>query len=205
MHIIMRTLGISAIAIGLAGCAATHRLIHRHDNDYLKHASSEPALKVPANVSKKKIQSAYPVPKASTTETAPPSLVPPGSQINQIRQKMETKKTSSKAEMGRLVTLKSGNPALVLAMTEKAAWPAVGSALQKSGYQVLDQDNAMAAYFVLDPQESSGKLTSKTPILRVNLKAKGDNTIVTMATHTDKKLAKNVSKRVLSAVLTKIS
>src|SRR4029077_9133281 len=49
------------------------------------------------------------------------------------------------------------------------AWDKVGQALRASGYRVLQQDNSLGRYYVLDLAGTSGKLQRNTPIYQVHL------------------------------------
>jgi uncharacterized lipoprotein len=186
MHTMMRVLGVSVITLAMTGCAATSRLVHRHDNDYLKASKSDAALKLPASASSQNIKSAYPIPKGAAPEAVAPSLVPPGSQIHQIRKNLNAKKTTTAA--------------LPLSMSTKVAWVKVGASLKRGGYQVLDQDRAMGAYFVLDPQETGGKVTKTTPILRVNVTGNTEASNVTVASHGNTAINAAISQRVLTSI-----
>lgn len=76
---IIHIASLALVASVLVGCSATSRLVHRHDNDYLKQSTSLPTLQLPNNVSKKHLQGFYPIPAQAVPETAPPSIIPPGS------------------------------------------------------------------------------------------------------------------------------
>ncbi len=191
MSSIKNILALSVMSLSLMGCTQTHNLIHRHDNDYLKQDSGHAALKIPAGTPTKNIHAYFPISEKATTEKTPPSLVPPGSKINQYKADTHLKSSA------RRVRTNDGVEALQLKMTSAKAWSVLGASLTKSGYPVLDKDKAMGAYFVSDPQQTAGKTTKQTPIYLVTLKADSNTTLISVAKHNNTPLAATISDRIL--------
>ncbi len=191
---IIKTAGIACAVMALAGCSWTNKQLHRHDNDYVSGAATVQHMDdSSAGRRAHSMGEYYPVPSHSDLHGKPPSIVPPGSNLHTSN----TKATQGKPQ---IVKLKGGSEALVMAANTQQAWSKVGKALKASGYQVLDQDSEMGAYFILDAKETQNKITKQTPILRVNLKTEDKQTSVTMASHDNGALANKVTDRVLHEI-----
>ena len=195
MHRINKLIALSAISMAMAGCSATSRLVHRHDSDYLKYDKTDQPLKVPAGTSRKKINNFFPVPGSAPKETTAPSLVPPGTDFSKYTSSANSIKPG-------LVVLKNGKDALLLDMPKAKAWKALATALPKSGYPVLDHDKAMGAYFILDPAQTGGKTTKKTPIYLLRVYSSHAKTIVTVMTHDNTPLNTSLTQHILKNVQT---
>lgn len=90
---------------------------------------------------------------------------------------------------------------LQLHMSEQKAWESVGRALLAAHVQVLDQDDTMGSYFILDPTATNNRITATTPIYRINLLAQGsDMTQVVVLDQKDQKADSMVTARVLSTL-----
>ncbi|MDF1796249.1 MAG: outer membrane protein assembly factor BamC [Coxiellaceae bacterium] len=192
MRIII-TAGIACAVVSLAGCSYTSRQLHRHDNDYARGAGTVAHMNAPAGARAHSMGEYYPVPSHADLHGKPPSIKPPGSGL-------QTSSVSVPKGKTRLVKSKSGDETLVMAANNRVAWSKVGKALKASGYQVLDEDSEMGAYFILDAKETHNKITKQTPILRVNLKANDQQTAISMASHDNAKLDSKISDRVLHEI-----
>ena len=193
---IIKLTGIACVAATMAGCSWSKQQLHRHDNDYVRGSGQVARMDAPG-ARAKSMGEYYPVPPNGNVDTPPPSMVPPGSNFKSAQTSADLKSAAKPAESAQLVNLKSGGEALVLASKQAAAWKKVGGALKTSGYQVLDQDSEMGAYFILDASETGNKITNETPILRVNLKPNQNTTQVTLASHDNGRVDTKISDRIL--------
>lgn len=193
---VIRFIGVTCAVATLAGCSWSKQQLHRHDNDYLQGSGQVAHMDKPGHRAMQ-MGEYYPVPAGGKVDAKRPSTVPPGSNI----QTSQAKSTSiSKNKTTELVKQKSGDETLMVASNNTKAWATVGKALKASGYQVLDQDSDMGAYFILDAKATEDKITNKTPILRVNLKATQDKTAVTLASHDNGHIDVAIQDRILQSL-----
>lgn len=194
MSVISRASGLVVLSMMLGGCTWVSQKIHQHDNDYVKQSQSVATTKIPAGVKTEKMTPYYPVPAESkVVPQSEPSIVPPGSHLS------DYKKTS--LQQARLVTLAGGQEAVLLAEPKAKAWVKMAQALKTAGYTVLDQDQGMGAYFVLDKAQTDNKVSKKTPIVRINLAQKPQATEVTVTAQDNKPLALEVDHRIMRALV----
>ncbi len=59
-------------------------------------------------------------------------------------------------------------------------WGQVGGALKAAGFEIMQQDNSLNAYFVADKKASGGKYAGDTPVLQVKLLPVGQTTMITI-------------------------
>ena len=194
MRRVIKVLAITATSLGLFSCAAFHREAAVGSDAYLKKSQTIPATQIPKTVaSNVPMQTYYPIPPVSMAPVMqPPSTVPPGSQQPMPLQTATVQQNS--------VIAAFSSTALVLNMNYSQAWPAVGKALRGSGYKVMQQDNSLGAYFVLDLAGTGGKLKSDTPIYQVHLKSLGNTTSVTVMNAQNQPADPGVSGRILGAL-----
>lgn len=180
----------------LAGCSVLQeKVIGDHTKDYQKQSQTIPDVK-PEVASDKKVVTEgeysdfYPV---STTENVnhdidQASLAPPESKIAH----------SSDASVA--VATPPVNTTLNLLVSSKKAWEMVGSAIQKAGYEVLDQDKVLQVYYVLDTSKTAGKINSGSPIYQIQLMDQGAGSQVMLLDEQNKPLATNDGTKVLTSL-----
>ena len=192
-----------AVAATLVGCA-------NHKRDYLYQSNSVGPMVAAPGVQVKKGQNYYPVPNVSSGAVqSPPSLVPPGSDLQRFKKKTKVTTTTTPKPKQKLATNfkkdPKGAPVLALPEAEKSAWTDVGRALQATSYKVLDQDRSMASYYILDSDTTGQKITKKTPIYRVYLKANGAKTDVLLLDEENQPVPTSISQRILNALQKKLA
>jgi uncharacterized lipoprotein len=205
MRQVIKIVAISVTTLGLFSCAEVHREAAIGSNTYLTKSQSIPATQIPKTVASNNVpmQTFYPIPPVSMAPMAQtPSTVPPGLPVQaetaapvatvQAQQQPETQQASA--------VLASSSTALVLNMGYNQAWSAVGKALHSTGYKVMQQDNGLGAYFVLDEADSGGKLQTTTPIYQVHLKNLNSTTSVTVLDDKNQPANPAVSARILGAL-----
>lgn len=197
MRQVIKVLAITVTSIGLFSCAAVHREAAVGSNTYLKKSQTIPATQIPKSVaSNVPMQTYYPIPPVSMAPLAQaPSTVPPG-----LPMQPQPTPVASAAQPQNPVVAASSSTALVLNMSYNQAWSAVGKALRSSGYKVMQQDNSLGAYFVLDLAGTGGKLQTGTPIYQVHLKNLGDTTSVNVLDDKNQPADPAVSGRILGAL-----
>jgi len=187
----------AAMALSIVGCAS-------HSKDYMRESKTTTPIVVPSGVAVKPRQNYYPVPGAMPkTVSSQPSLIPPGSNLSRFNPRLREKSKSKKT----LATLSQTKNGQMLELTEspKMAWVHVSKALQKTNYQVLDQDPSMASFYVLDVTSTNNKITKDTPIYRLVLKASGKNTEIQLLNQKNQPAPSNISSRILGALQKKLA
>ncbi|QLH43629.1 MAG: outer membrane protein assembly factor BamC [Coxiellaceae bacterium] len=188
-HYLIKSAVPAILGLALIGCSTTGK----QANSYESQAKSVPPTKVPAGMNTKSMQNYYPIPSTASQATGTnPSIVPPGSQAVQQSPASQAPAQSKAATM-------SGN-SLVINNSYDQAWGKVGSALQSSGYKILQQDKGLGAYYVLDTAGSGGTLKVNTPIYQVHLKSAGNVTEVNVYNDQNQAAPGAVSGRILSAI-----
>lgn len=186
-------LAAAAIMIFFVGCA-------KQNASYIAHAQTiHPIVVPPVDTEVKASENYYPVPNNAPSITTSPSLIPSGSNLQRFDNQSQLQ--SSKTVLA-ILQQNSAAPAPVLIIDQKQGqvWGKVGRALQKTPYQILDQDNTINSYYVLDVKSTNNKITKKTPIYRVYLKSDGNRTDVVLLDKDNQPAEKSVSQRILSAI-----
>lgn len=190
----------------LTGCAQSKRVLRSHANDYQEQAGSVQKFTVP----KGDQVDYYPISRPKPDHVAINTL-PPGFHPQQIIHDHAAAEAARKAAKKQQHLAAAEEPVtqtktmatlttLPLNMTMQTAWSKVSSALQAGGYQVLDQDESMHAYYVLDSAQTDNKITTTTPIERVTLAAKDKQVVVSVLDQNNKPADDAVSTRILTAI-----
>nr|WP_304985301.1 outer membrane protein assembly factor BamC [Coxiella-like endosymbiont] len=95
-------------------------------------------------------------------------------------------------------------PGLIMSNNISQAWMKIGRALQKTSYQILDQDSMLSSFYILDIKSTNNKITKATPIYRIYLKPQGHQTQVVLLNKNNQPVAKDVAQRVLSDIQQKV-
>lgn len=198
---------------------------------YIQGGQTVQSISVPPGLSASDLQNTYPIPDTNTAQATAPNAIPPGSHPERFAtQNVVHSSKTSKVGNASLVpavakmTLSAppistvsamqspGSNALTpagqtnalqlqLHMSEQKAWESVGKALLAAHVQVLDQDDTMGSYFILDPTATNNRITATTPIYRINLLAQGsDMTQVVVLDQKDQKADSLVTARVLNTL-----
>ncbi len=189
---------ISACTITLVGCTS-------RQNSYLKKSNTISYVIAPTGESIKQERSEYPIPKFAMSKISnkPPSMVPPGSNLQRFNKKKNTASTTAaQAEQKNfaVITQLKGKYMLIVAAKEKLLWSRVGTVLHKTTYEILDQDRAMGSYFILDSHSTANKITRNTPIYRIHLTASGSKTQISLLSQSNGTVNSSVAKRILTAI-----
>jgi len=199
MRIIRYSILLGTVTL-LMGCA------HRSD-EYMKKAQVVPPLQMPSGVNLKSEQNYYPLPRKPVVNTPPPSLVPPGSNLERYKESaLEPKVITPTINKNNTFALVKWDdtpkgPTLVLAEKPDSAWTRVGKALRATDYQVLDQDATMSSYYILDTKVTKQQITEKTPIYRVYVKKDlNDTSTIVLFSENNNLVQADIAKRILKAL-----
>lgn len=182
----------------LSACAQLS--IGHHDQDYMKQAQFVKPLVIPPGVNVIKEENYYGVPNVPVQpQAAGVSLVPPGSNISQYQQQSHVKNTAFHTSTS-LTRLSNGTETLIVSLPANQTWVQIGRALRLSGYQILDQDNSIYSYYILDTLSTNKKITQKTPIYRIYIKTVGNNSQVNLMNQQNQPVNLQVAQRILTTI-----
>lgn len=188
-HKIQFFLGMAVLCV--SGCSS-----HRHND--VDHSQAAPHMVVPRDVAIHPAQPSYPIPNVPTpkpgqTTQPSPSLVPPGSDLDRFgRQSMREHSPSSPT------TVKVADNHLVLGEDFSIVWSKVGFILHNSPYRILDQDQGLGSYYILDAVSTGNKIVKTTPIYRVYLKKQTGKTEIFVLNQSDQVPREAANQRILS-------
>jgi uncharacterized lipoprotein len=190
MQLLKKSL-ISVVVLGLTACSSLsgkYGFFKDEAQSYKKAPPLEHTVVIPQNLSAKNVQDYYevsqPAPEAANIE---PPLTPPGSSLSQAPQPHVIAPTSQQdkirnAENAKIQghTLPAARGPKPVGINYSQAWVKVGHVLQAANYKVVEKDNLMGVYYVVDTSTTSGKVKKDMPIYQVNLKPSGNGTLVTV-------------------------
>ena len=157
----------------------------KNSQNYLTHAQTIQAIKASVNIPIKPGKNYYPifnVDGRTLPVTQSPSLVPPCKVMVTFQHNTQ------------------GIPIVTISEKSALAWIKVGSALQKTPYQILDQDSTFNSYYILDIKSTNNGIIKTTSIYRVCLKARGNQTQIVLLNKDNQPAPKEVAQRILTAI-----
>ena len=173
----------------------------KHSQDYIIHSQTIAPLVVPANTPKKG-QNHYSVPNLpSVTQSL--SQLPPSSNLEQFKDQSQWQLWSSSVNQKKIAAMQSSTDkqlSLIISNNIGQAWIKIKRALQKTPYQIVDQDNSLSSFYILDIKSTNNKITKATPIYRIYLRSRGNQTQVVLLNTNNEPAAKDVTQRILSAI-----
>lgn len=186
---------ILLVVAGFLSACATVRKMDTDDNDYLKQSKTVASTKLPSNLSMSE-SSYYPIPPLTMGPMQQSNIAPPGSQLMQRQPQQAVATPASRAS----AVIASSSNALVLNIPFAQAWKQVGKALAASGYKVMQQDQGIGTYFILDLASTDGQLKANTPIYQLHLKPSGGTTSVTLFDDQGHPANVSVASRIMNAL-----
>jgi uncharacterized lipoprotein len=78
-------------------------------------------------------------------------------------------------------TSAAANIPAAVSLNYSQAWVKVGHILQASNYKIVEKDNAVGTYYVIDTKATGGKVKKDMPIYQVHLNASGNSTVVSVS------------------------
>lgn len=191
----------------LAGCS--HLPFHSKSHSYLQESGSIPEVQSTPTAQIKLGPNFFPLPPIDNIQVArqTPSLVPPGSNLERFKKQPAAPSASSAPAAAPLAPqakalVQSQNGLTILSAKEPvaAAWKDLPKALAQTPYHILDQDESMESYYVLDTTQTKGQITQKTPIYRMSLVQAGSATSIELTGRDGSPLPADISQRILSTV-----
>lgn len=176
-----RMMIIPFLALGLSACTTVSDrfgFFKDESKSYRKVTEAEQPMVIPQNLSASGMQNYYEVPGEDAGQpNEEPSLLPPGSSLRENKpaileakiRNAENAKIQGHTTMGQ-----SSNRPLSSNLNFNQTWSKVGSILQSANYKIVEQDNALGTYFVIDTRNSGGKVKKDMPIYQVHVKAAGN-------------------------------
>ena len=200
-------------AVSVSGCSQ-FGLGHR-DSNYAKARTIAPVT-IPKGTDAPTMRAYYPVPNLpAQANTAPPSIIPPGSHILEHMKKYhghgpvaqaEAAKASAsglpqaKAKSTTQLQTQTSEDSIAIKANVKVAWRMVGKALAHTPYQVLDKDTTLGSYYVLDSQQTHDKVTANTPIYRIRVKQSGHFAVVSVYDRDNAHAGKVAATKILATL-----
>lgn len=195
---------ISVLVLGLSACTTVserYGFLKDENQNYKKAPALQGAVVMPQNMATNEMQDYYEVPEtAPSAVDAQPSLAPPGSSLAQ-RQSQPQVPDQNQSKPGQPVMLSQqdkirsaenakiqghtfyqpASTSTTVGMNFSQAWVKVGHVLQASNYKIVEKDNVLGTYYVVDMHGTGGKLKKDMPIYQVHLKAAGRSTQVSVS------------------------
>lgn len=195
-----KILGLVLLGLCLTACSR----VQRNEAMY-QQAKAIPPIVVPKGATRPIQQPYYPIPKtAQLGSNTKPSLIPPGSQIQQYKAQPKNQTTRVAKNASRMVYAQN-NWSLEMPLSKSQAWSKLAHALPEAQYKILDQDRALGVFYVLDTQQTDKKITQQTPIYRLIIQPKGKAVFLSLKDKQNVPLAPKTADRVLRAIQSKLS
>lgn len=195
---------LSAAVISLTACDDIHNPFSSRANDYIHEGRSvQPVSPEGDNESEHPYTNYYPAPKNENYKSYQSTknlTTPPGEQTKKYKRSSPPPSTARAGEVVWGQT-KGGKQALIYKEPAQDSWNKVGSALEASGYKVLDKDTSMGTYVIGDTKKSGGQVTQSTPMYKVTVTPDGSNTEITVEDKGSNQAANpRVSRNILGSV-----
>lgn len=188
----------------LAGCS--HIPFHSQSHSYLQESGSIPEVQSTPTAQIKLGPNFFPLPPIENMQVArqTPSLVPPGSNLERFKKQAAAPSASAASaptpQAKALVQSQNGLTILSAKEPVAAAWKDLPKALAQTPYHILDQDESMESYYVLDTTQTKGQITQATPIYRMSLVQAAASTSIELTGRDGSPVPANISQRILSTV-----
>jgi uncharacterized lipoprotein len=132
------------------------------------------------------VQDFYEVPESNAPEGPTPPMTPPGSHLDQARpqtNQMSQQDRIRNAESAKIQghTNPTANGPRPVGINFSQAWVKVGHILQAASYKIVEKDNSLGTYYVIDTSKTGGKVKKDMPIYQVHLKPSGNGTTVSVS------------------------
>lgn len=186
----MRLIRLSIIPLAMVGLSACttigdkYGFLKDETQSYRKVNPVETPVVIPQNLRSNQVQDYYEVPQpAAGANPDQPLLVPPGANIAPpkaptISQQDRIRSAESAKIQGH--TSAAANGPVPIPLNFSQAWTKVGSILKASNYKIMEKDNVLGTYYVIDTNKTGGKVKKDMPIYQIHLRASGSATVVTV-------------------------
>lgn len=179
-------ISVALISLGACSTVQEHGFLKDESQSYRKETLVEQTVIIPQNLSAKNVQDYYEVPRPDQeVQYSQPPITPPGSNLNQapanqafLSQQEKIRNAESAKIQGH--TSPTNNNAKPIGVNFSQAWVKVGHILQASNYKIMDKDNSIGTYFVIDTSKTNGAMKKDMPIYQVHLKPSGNGTLISV-------------------------
>jgi uncharacterized lipoprotein len=94
-----------------------------------------------------------------------------------------------------------GQLGLSINLPYQQVWTQTKKALPQAGYPIMEQDNTLGTYYILDKVSTGGVIKRDTPIYQLHLKKTNDNkTVITLSNAQNQAASTSVAERVLNTL-----
>jgi uncharacterized lipoprotein len=179
----IKTCAMACASLLLAGCAGT---FSGSDDAYLKDSRSLPPTHNTKSVKVKHERQYLPAEDELTKPGyTPPSMVPPGERVS----------TNSKAVL-------TGPNASILIVRAKlpVVWKQLAAVLPRTPYSIMDKDETLHSYFVVDKVKTGGSIKRSSPIYQLALSSKGKVTELHLLDSKNADVDPKIAGRVMQAI-----
>jgi len=166
----------------------------KRKNAYLE-AQDNPDLVVPAGLSRMDIADNYKIPEVSGQPGV--SILPPGSLV---ASETMSSQQQTKQRFDMFIVDRADQAVLLVDADIKQVWPVLGDGLARQKIKVLDANEDLHKYYILNSAYMAGKIQEED-IYHINLAAQDDNTLIKITDHQGQPLAETENKRLLKQVM----
>lgn len=179
----IKTCGLACLSLLMAGCAGT---FSGSDDAYLKDSRSLPPTQDTHAVKVKHEKQYLPAEdELAGPDYQTPSMIPPGEHLS----------TNKKAIL-------TGPKASVLIVRAKlpVVWKQLATVLPRTPYTIMDKDQALHSYFVVDKVKTGGAIKRSSPIYQLALSSKGGVTELHLLDSKNADLDPAIAGRIMRAI-----
>jgi uncharacterized lipoprotein len=173
-----------ATAFFLSGCAGT---FSGSKDAYLKDSGSTPKTHNTDSVQLKEEKQYLPSEdELINPNYAPPSMEPPPEEVTSVN------------PHARLTGPQ--DTVLLLQSDTQVAWRRVAEALKKTPYLIMDEDETLHSYFIIDKVKTGGSIQKQSPIYQLTLSSVGNDTELHLLDAKNSELDPQVANRIMKAI-----
>ncbi len=175
---------ISLAVVALTACSTVrdkYGFLKDETQSYQRTTPIDRPVVIPQNLSSDQVEDFYEVPQpAPGANPNQPPITPPGANLTPPKQLMQDRIRNAEDAKIHGHTSASANGPMPVSLNYSQAWAKVASILKASNYKVMEKDNTLGTYYVIDTNGSGGKMKKDMPIYQIHLKASGNSTVITV-------------------------
>jgi uncharacterized lipoprotein len=205
-----KMMSLAVITVSLTACTSlsNHHFFHSSEAGYKKADAIVAPTQVPTDLSAVKITNKHSVPAINNNQSQTSvSLIPPGSNLQQYEKKkvvqaVKNEPTAPAAQVQSPAAVITAN-GLVVQQSYPQVWDKTGKLLSHAGYPIMDKDNGLGNYYIVDKISTGGVLKQNTPIYQIHLERTGqNNTTITLLNSQNKSADTETTNRILGVLRT---